>query len=88
MLCGVPSHTNGRMKLVGVTDFQLGKALDLWLFTRRELLSAWMWMCFMERLRTPAESKLWLQKRSISIQAFTLAKNVHAATCCQMLDTR
>ncbi|MEE4104498.1 DNA-binding protein [Pseudomonas viridiflava] len=42
----------------------------------------------MERLRTPAEAKLWLQKRGISIQAFALAHNVDAATCYQVLDGR
>lgn len=45
-------------------------------------------MCFMEKLRTPAEAKLWLQKRGISIQAFALAHNVDAATCYQVLDGR
>lgn len=45
-------------------------------------------MCFMEKLRSPAEAKLWLQKRGISIQAFALAHNVDAATCYQVLDGR
>ena len=43
---------------------------------------------FMERLRSPAEAKLWLQKRGISIRAFARAHNVDAATCYQILDGR
>jgi len=45
-------------------------------------------MYFMERLRTPAEAKLWLQKNGISVQAFALAHEVDAATCYQILDGR
>lgn len=45
-------------------------------------------MCFMEKLRSPAEAKLWLQKRGFSIKAFALAHNVDAATCYQLLDGR
>ncbi|WP_329609455.1 hypothetical protein [Pseudomonas congelans] len=43
---------------------------------------------FMERLRSPAEAKLWLQKRGISIQDFARAHNLDAATYYQILDGR
>ncbi|MEN1833765.1 DNA-binding protein [Pseudomonas lijiangensis] len=42
----------------------------------------------MNRLRTPAEAKLWLQNHGVSIQAFALAHDLDAATCYQVLDGR
>jgi gp16 family phage-associated protein len=42
----------------------------------------------MNRLRTPAQAKLWLQNHGISVQAFALAHDLDAATCYQVLDGR
>lgn len=42
----------------------------------------------MNRLRTPAEAKLWLQNQGVSIQAFAQAHDLDAATCYQVLDGR
>ena len=42
----------------------------------------------MSRLLTPAEAKLWLQARGITVQAFAATHNLDAATCYQVLDGR
>ncbi|WP_440809076.1 DNA-binding protein [Pseudomonas syringae] len=43
---------------------------------------------FMENLRSPAEAKIWLQKRGITVQAFAFAHDLDASTCSQVLDGR
>lgn len=42
----------------------------------------------MNRLRTPAEAKFWLQNHGVSIQVFAQAHHLDAATCYQVLDAR
>lgn len=42
----------------------------------------------MNRLRTPAEAKLWLRNHGVSIQAFAHAQDLDAATWHQVLDGR